>query len=69
MRWYYKLPLRLRSIFHKNQVELDLSEEFQFQPQGKCFFLTSTFIELINTYPAGDPTLGCGELTQHLALR
>ena len=30
MRWYYKLPLRLRSIFHKNQAELDLSEELQF---------------------------------------
>jgi putative ABC transport system permease protein len=30
MRWYYKLPLRLRSIFHKNRAELDLSEELQF---------------------------------------
>jgi len=30
MRWYYKLPLRLRSIFHKNRAELDLSEELRF---------------------------------------
>src|ERR1700730_2995029 len=30
MRWYYKLLLRLRSIFHKNRAELDLSEELQF---------------------------------------
>src|SRR5713101_2439864 len=35
MRWYYKLPLRLRSIFHKNQAELDLSEEFQFHLQNQ----------------------------------
>ena len=30
MRWYYKLPLRVRSIFHKDRAELDLSEELQF---------------------------------------
>jgi predicted permease len=30
MRWYYKLPLRLRSIFRKNRAELDLSDELQF---------------------------------------
>jgi len=35
MRWYYKLPLRLRSIFHKNQTELDLSEELQFHLQNQ----------------------------------
>src|SRR6266852_7970410 len=35
MRWYYKLPLRLRSIFHKNQAELDLSEELQFHLQNQ----------------------------------
>src|SRR5882724_4940697 len=35
MRWYYKLPLRLRSIFHKNRTELDLSEEFQFHLQNQ----------------------------------
>src|SRR5438552_4108039 len=34
MRCYYKLPLRLRSIFHKNQTELDLSEELQFHLQN-----------------------------------
>jgi macrolide transport system ATP-binding/permease protein len=35
MRWYYKLPLRLRSIFHKNRTELDLSEELQFHLQNQ----------------------------------
>jgi len=35
MRWYYKLPLRLRSLFCKNQVELDLSEELKFHLQSQ----------------------------------
>jgi macrolide transport system ATP-binding/permease protein len=35
MRWYYKLPLRLRSIFQKNRAELDLSEELQFHLQNQ----------------------------------
>src|SRR5438105_1716750 len=35
MRWYYKLPLRLRSIFHKDQAELELSEELQFHLQNQ----------------------------------
>jgi macrolide transport system ATP-binding/permease protein len=35
MRWYYKLPLRLRSIFHKNEAELDLGEELQFHLQNQ----------------------------------
>ena len=35
MRWYYKWPLRLRSIFQKNQVELDLSDELQFHLQNQ----------------------------------
>jgi putative ABC transport system permease protein len=35
MRWYYKLPLRLRSIFRKNQAEMDLSEELQFHLQNQ----------------------------------
>jgi predicted permease len=35
MRWYHKLPLRLRSIFHKNRAELDLSEELQFHLQNQ----------------------------------
>jgi hypothetical protein len=30
MRWYDKLPLRLRSLFRKPQVEQDLKDEFQF---------------------------------------
>ena len=33
MRWYYKVPLRLRSIFKKSQAELELSEELQFHLQ------------------------------------
>jgi len=35
MRWYYKLPLRLRSIFHKNRAELELGEELQFHLQNQ----------------------------------
>jgi macrolide transport system ATP-binding/permease protein len=35
MRWYYKFPLRLRSIFHKNRAERDLSEELQFHLQNQ----------------------------------
>jgi len=35
MRWYYKLPLRLRSLFRKNEAELDLSKELQFHLQNQ----------------------------------
>jgi hypothetical protein len=35
MRWYYKLPLRLRSFFRKDKAELDLSEELQFHLQNQ----------------------------------
>ncbi len=35
MRWRYKLPLRLRSLFHRNEAELDLSEELQFHLQNQ----------------------------------
>jgi macrolide transport system ATP-binding/permease protein len=35
MRWRYKLPLRLRSLFHKEKAELDLSEELQFHLQNQ----------------------------------
>lgn len=34
MRWYFKVPLRLRSIFHRKQAELELSEELQFHLQN-----------------------------------
>ncbi len=34
MRWYYQLPLRLRSIFRKNRTEMDLREELQFHLQN-----------------------------------
>src|SRR6185312_6557713 len=30
MRWYYKLPLRLRSLFRKQHAEWDLSQEIEF---------------------------------------
>ena len=30
MRWFYKLPLRLRSLFRKSCVEKELSEELRF---------------------------------------
>src|SRR5438874_13735112 len=35
MRWHYKLLLRVRSIFHKDQAELELSEELQFHLQNQ----------------------------------
>ncbi len=30
MRWFYKLPLRLRSLFRKDQVEQELGDELRF---------------------------------------
>jgi predicted permease len=30
MRWFYKLPLRFRSLFHKSRVEQELTEELRF---------------------------------------
>src|SRR6266700_4427657 len=30
MRWIYKLPLRVRSLFRKNRVEQELSQELRF---------------------------------------
>jgi len=35
MRWRYKLPLRLHSLFHRDKAELDLSEELQFHLQNQ----------------------------------
>src|SRR5580658_1999994 len=35
MRWYYKLPLRWRSLFLKDRAELDLSDELQFHLQNQ----------------------------------
>jgi predicted permease len=35
MRWYYKLPLRLRSLLRKDSAELDLSDELQFHLQNQ----------------------------------
>ncbi len=35
MRWYYKLPLRLSSLFRKDKAELDLSDELQFHLQNQ----------------------------------
>src|ERR1700758_3901635 len=33
MRWYYKLPLRLRSLFRNRQADQDLNDEIQFHLQ------------------------------------
>ena len=35
MVWYYKLPLRLRWLFRKDQAEVELSEELQFHLQNQ----------------------------------
>src|SRR5215469_8415665 len=35
MRWRYKLPLRLRSLFRKSKAEADLSDELQFHLQNQ----------------------------------
>ena len=40
MRWLYKLPLRFRSLFRRNHVEQDLSEELRFHYEN----LKSEFI-------------------------
>ena len=34
MRWYYKLPLRLRSLFRKQEAESELNDEIQFHLQS-----------------------------------
>ena len=34
MRWRYKLPLRLRSLFRREQAEQELDEEIQFHFQS-----------------------------------
>ncbi len=34
MRWLYKLPLRLRSLFRRSQVEQELSQELRFHLDG-----------------------------------
>ncbi len=34
MRWYYKLPLRLRSLLRREQAEQELDEEIQFHVQS-----------------------------------
>src|SRR5262249_21451259 len=34
-RWFYTLPLRLRSIFRRNRVERELDEEIQYQIERK----------------------------------
>src|SRR5215472_16253391 len=35
MRWYYKLPLRMRSLFRKDKADLELSEELRFHLQSE----------------------------------
>ena len=35
MRWYYTLPLRLRSLFRKQQAERELNDEMQFHLQNQ----------------------------------
>jgi predicted permease len=35
MRWYYKLPILLNSLFRKDKAELDLSDELQFHLQNQ----------------------------------
>ena len=33
MRWYHKLPLRLRSLFRRNKADEELNDELQFHLQ------------------------------------
>ena len=35
MRSSHQLPLRLRSLFHRQQVKQDLNQEFQFHLQSQ----------------------------------
>ena len=39
--WIYKLPLRLRSLFRRNHVESELSEELQYHMERKVEALTA----------------------------
>jgi macrolide transport system ATP-binding/permease protein len=35
VRWFYKLPLRLRSLFRKDKAEMDLRDELQFHLESQ----------------------------------
>src|SRR4051812_11900818 len=35
LRWLYKIPLKIRSIFHRNDLEKELAEELQFHLESK----------------------------------
>ena len=39
--WFYTIPLRLRSIFRRRQVERDLDEELQYHLDNKIEELLS----------------------------
>src|SRR5581483_10435994 len=39
--WIYKLPLRLRSLFRRSQVERELREEFEYHLERKIEYFTS----------------------------
>ena len=39
--WLYKLPLRLRSLLCRSQVEQELREEFEYHLEGKIDYFTS----------------------------
>jgi hypothetical protein len=66
MRWYYRLPLRLRSLFLKDRAELDLSDELQFHLQNQ---IDEFVAQGMNPQEArrDDPCVGCSVFLARLA--
>lgn len=61
MRWYYKLPLRLRSLFHKDKAETELSEELQFHLQNQIDEYVTQGMSLQEAHHAAFRSLGGAE--------
>ena len=53
--WWFKLPLRLRSIFRRRRVETELDEEMQFHLEHKIEEGIAAGLSPANRRPADEP--------------
>lgn len=58
MRWYHKLPLRLRSLFRKQEADRDLDEEIQFHLQNQIDEYVAQGMDREEAYYAARRSLG-----------
>src|SRR5438270_23279 len=58
MRWYYKLPLRLHSLFWKTQAEQELNDEMQFHLQSQTDEYIGQGMDLVEARHAALRLLG-----------